>query len=140
MLGQVFQLPIEGEGDAEAQFRKYYLVKCDSFNLDYIFFYTADTKISSIMRGIKVQKNGKEYLNLETIDFKILSYSHFTFYLHELFPGNPELTQTVNKLLDDHRDEFAVEVVPLLEDVISKVYFSFFKGVFDKFSLDELFA
>lgn len=92
------------------------------------------------MTGKKIQRKGQNYLILQTNTFKVNPDALQYFYFHNLFQNNPELTESINNLFNQNRNELAVEVVPLLEGIISKIYMSFFSGVFSTYSLEELFA
>lgn len=60
-------------------------------------------------------------------------------YFHNLFRNNPEITKTVNKVIEDNQDELFKDIHPLVEKIISEIDLSMFKGVFDTYSLNELF-
>lgn len=78
-------------------------------------------------------------MHLDKADYKLAENSLEYLYLPKLIEGNQELTDLLNVFFFANKDIFYAELSPTTEKVTSIVLLSLFKGVFDKFSLDELF-
>lgn len=95
--------------------------------------------MTATLNGKIIQKDGKEYLNLDKSAVKMKDFVLEYIYFHNLFANNPELTERVNQIFLADPETYGEEVVPLIEKVIAEVGLQIFKGSFDRFSLDELF-
>ncbi|KRT86740.1 hemolymph juvenile hormone-binding protein [Oryctes borbonicus] len=117
--GKILQFVLHGEGEMEGKVN--------------------NTKVGIILNGTKINRKGKEYLILENIDYKLLEPPKAYMYFHDLFRNNPEITERVNMVIQENQEELFKDIYPLVEKIISTIDLSLFKGVFDNFSLDELF-
>ncbi|GJQ84882.1 hypothetical protein Trydic_g500 [Trypoxylus dichotomus] len=117
--GKILQFTLHGEGEMEGKVN--------------------NTKVGIILSGKKIQRKGKEYLILEKIDYKLLEPPKAYMYFHDLFRNNPEITERVNMVIQENQEELFKDIYPLVEKIVSTIDLSLFKGVFDNFSLDELF-
>lgn len=78
-------------------------------------------------------------MNIDKTDYKVVSTQIGRIRLNNLFRNNPELTDRINRLFADEQETYYEEMRPLVNQITSAVVSTLFKGVFDTFSLDELF-
>lgn len=88
---------------------------------------------------MKKLRNRKEYLVPDTADIDVAfgpTHLHFS----DIVKGNPELTGKFNKILNANVEQLLSDVKPVVVETLGKVALRLIRGVFDTFSLEELFA
>lgn len=84
-------------------------------------------------------KNGKTYLNFTRIDID-LAFGGGTLKFDDLFKDNPEVSDGLNKVINENAKDFLNELKPAAVQTISSIVFTLTKKVFDRYPIDELFT
>ncbi|CAG9832096.1 unnamed protein product [Diabrotica balteata] len=95
-------------------------------------------EVTLIGHGVRETKHGKTFLKISSIDITpIIGIVNLR--LNNLFNGNPELTETSNKVLNENqevlKEQFAPPIVHIVEGFMSTIISNFF----DHFPIDKLF-
>ncbi|GJQ77544.1 hypothetical protein Trydic_g20933 [Trypoxylus dichotomus] len=91
------------------------------------------TKLS----GERISKNGKKYLDFQNIDFE-LKLGDFKMQLDDLFVGNPELTVTTNRILNENSQSLLPDFEQICRNILSDFTLSSLRRIFRTFPLDVL--
>lgn len=84
------------------------------------------------------EKNGKTFFKLHRDSFDLeIGKSQFQF--DDLFPGNEELNEQTNKVINDSGDILVEDFKPIISDIIYVFGNNIANKVFEKYSLDQLF-
>lgn len=83
-------------------------------------------------------KGGKSYLNFTSIDID-LAFGGGTVKFDNLFKDNPEVSEGLNKVINENVKDFLNELKPAAVQTISTIVFTLAKNVFDRYPIDELF-
>lgn len=116
--GQVLILPIRGNGDSWSN-------------------YTSVTG-TAVLSGKTVQRSAKDYYSLENVDFDI-SVEKATIHMNNLFNGNKELGDAMNKFMTDNWTAVFKELKPVINETIETIIKDIAAKLFQKYSLNELF-
>lgn len=84
-------------------------------------------------------KKGKEYANFDKINLVLHFGTNNTLVFENIFGGNKELTDQTNKIISENIEEIMMEIKPVFDDTVAQITLSILRGVFDRYSLDELF-
>lgn len=85
-------------------------------------------------------KNGKEYIQLKNAAKSVISYKNAGLTLTNVFPGNEQLTNEVNRVMNDNFDEITKDINPVLFETITKIIDETYIGpVLQEYALSELF-
>ncbi|GJQ84877.1 hypothetical protein Trydic_g495 [Trypoxylus dichotomus] len=91
------------------------------------------------VNGKKVTRHGKEYFEMDSATYKFASYKVDRVYFSNLFANNAELTERVNKIINENSDELFADTYPAVEKIIDALVVNIIKATFGRYSLDELF-
>ncbi|XP_067014581.2 protein takeout [Anabrus simplex] len=116
--GQILVLPIRGDGDSWSN-------------------YTGVTGKASL-NGHPETRNGKVYMELDEFKFEI-KVDHATIMMNNLFNGNKELGDAMNKFMSDNWEAVFAELKPVVDQAISAILKDVAQKVFKKFPYEELF-
>lgn len=110
-----------------------------TLNSNTVLLISDDTTSTLMLEAHKIKRNGKEYMKIDKATYKITDTNILYVNLHNLFGNNQELTDRINALFLQDKQVYYEEFSPLVEKIVQEICHSWFKGVFDTFSLDELF-
>ncbi|KAF7285564.1 hypothetical protein GWI33_010474, partial [Rhynchophorus ferrugineus] len=117
--GKVLILPIKGNGKC--------VVELENGDLEYTFKYRLE------------DKNGVEYSMVEpddVMEFKI-EKAHYNF--ENLFNGNKQLGDNVNKFMNEHPQEFLSEFSGTIKATLTSIARDITRGVFQNIPFKDLF-
>ncbi|KAF5297031.1 hypothetical protein FQA39_LY12245 [Lamprigera yunnana] len=116
--GKVMMFPVQGNG------------KCS--------FIFKDVKLTLEMHGSKFEKKGVEYLKIQDVSVKYVP-KHAEFHFDNLFNGDKELGDAMNKLINDNWHDLFEEVRGGFEEGFTHLFKHTTNAIFTKVPLDELF-
>lgn len=93
----------------------------------------------ALISGEKFTKKGKEYADFNNIELTLNFGRNNSLVFENIFRGNKELTDQTNKIISENIEGIMMEVKPVFDNTVSEIALSILRGVFDRFSLDELF-
>ncbi|KRT81255.1 hemolymph juvenile hormone-binding protein, partial [Oryctes borbonicus] len=83
------------------------------FNVNY-----TQIEVYSKLSGERIIKNGKEYLDFQTVDYQ-MKLGDFKMQLDDLFVGNPELTMTTNRILNENSQSLLPDFEEICRNILS---------------------
>lgn len=89
------------------------------------------------MKAERFNRNGQEYLRIKDI-FAEFNIGHASVHLDSLFNGNQELSDTLNKFLNENWRAVTAEVKPELEEFISKFLNETTSSLFNRYPYAQL--
>nr|AGM32444.1 hemolymph juvenile hormone binding protein (JHBP) [Coptotermes formosanus] len=116
--GRILALPISGSGDSWSN-------------------YTVVTGTGSLI-GHKESRDGKDYMKLDQFKFSV-DVAHADIHLNNLFNGNKELGDAMNRFMRSNWEAVFKEMKPVVDEAITSILTDIARKVFDRFSLAELF-
>lgn len=90
------------------------------------------------LKGIKKEINGQTHFVVNKLDIKIKVQSGKIF-LEDLFGGDKTLGEIINKVINDNFDAFTLDLIPLIEKSLAKIFKSTGNKIFKRFTLAQLF-
>lgn len=87
--------------------------------------------------GERITKGGKEYINFDKIDYQV-KFGDFQPQLDDLFINNPELTNTVNRVLNENSQSLIPDFEEVCERVLGEFMLASMRRMFRTFPLDDL--
>lgn len=69
------------------------------------------------------------YVDVETVKWR----------LGDLFKGNKELNDHINKVIEENIESLTDEIKPVVAETIKSIFLQFLNQVYDKFPLDVLY-
>ncbi|KAE8747297.1 hypothetical protein FOCC_FOCC005941 [Frankliniella occidentalis] len=117
LQGQILLLPIQGHGHSSGNY--------------------SNIEATATMTGQRVIRDGREYMDVKEflVDFQI---GHASVHLDNLFDGDKELGEIMNKFLNENWRTVAKEVQPILEDTIGELFKTFANKIYHMYPLDVL--
>ncbi|KAJ1528364.1 hypothetical protein ONE63_006783 [Megalurothrips usitatus] len=117
LQGRILMLPIQGHGHSSGNY--------------------SNIEAVATMTGQRVIRDGREYLDVKEflVNFQI---GHASVHLGNLFDGDEELGETMNRFLNDNWQSVAREVQPILEDTIAELFKTFANKIYHMYPLDIL--
>lgn len=91
------------------------------------------------MVGKRFIRKGKEYVNFDDIQLDLQFGPNNTLIFENIFRGNKELTDQTNRIISENIEGIMMEVKPVFDSTVAQVALNLLKGIFNRFSLDELF-
>lgn len=90
------------------------------------------------VRGSKVMRDGVEHVRFDTLQVKI-KIGQQKINLDNLFNGDPVLGQIGNQIINDNSDLFLQEIVPGLEQSLSKTFLNIANQILENATFGEMF-
>ncbi|KAK3912598.1 Protein takeout [Frankliniella fusca] len=117
LQGRILMLPIQGHGHSSGNY--------------------TNIEATATMTGQRVIRGGREYMDVKEflVDFQI---GHASVHLGNLFDGDQELGEIMNKFLNENWRSVAREVQPILEDTIAELFKTFANKIYHMYPLDVL--
>ncbi|KAK9497011.1 hypothetical protein O3M35_012805 [Rhynocoris fuscipes] len=117
--GKILVLPISGSGDSWSNY--------------------TDVTIKATLKGSKEVKQNKNYFKVDRFDFD-LNVGKAIIHFNNLFNGNKELGDAMNKFMSENWEAVYKELKPVVNEAVSAILKDVAEKVFSKFPMDELFA
>lgn len=137
MKGRILILQLNGFGKCEGNYSECFVVKV-------LFFFTrtfvvANLQTRSVISGHRVIKKGKEHINFDKIVLDLHFGEQNSLAFENIFRGNKELTDQTNKIISENIEGIMMEVKPVFDETVAQIVLGVLRGVFDRYSLDDLF-
>ncbi|KAB0790985.1 hypothetical protein PPYR_14554 [Photinus pyralis] len=116
--GNILMLPINGEGDCAVDLE--------------------DLKATFTMIGEMFEKDGKKYMELKTFNVSLVP-GLVEFNFENLFSGERQLGDEMNKLLNENWRKIYLDVRAAYEEALGAVFKSIANLIFKKIPYDEMF-
>uniref|UniRef100_A0A336MQ09 CSON004043 protein n=1 Tax=Culicoides sonorensis TaxID=179676 RepID=A0A336MQ09_CULSO len=97
----------------------------------------SDVDAIASLKAERFTRNGREYLKVKDI-FAEFNIGHASVHLDSLFNGNQELSDTLNKFLNENWRAVTAEIKPELEDFISNLLNETTTTLFDRYPYEQL--
>ncbi|XP_050537909.1 circadian clock-controlled protein daywake-like [Daktulosphaira vitifoliae] len=117
--GKILMLPIKGNGLFVGNFSN------------------IDTSLRIVLKTEK-RKNGKLHYDFKEKNIN-LNIGNAKINFSNLFNGNKEMSNNVNRFINENWRSLLQETKPLFEDTVLAMFVNIYKPVFDMYSIDELF-
>lgn len=108
-----------------------------TLNVSY-FFFVGGVLLTGNITAKPIEKNGKMHFKADGESAKV-DVETIKFHLDDLFSGNPQLTDNLNKVIDENTNVLAADIIPVVSETLSTIFLKFINGVNDKFPLDVLY-
>ena len=82
--------------------------------------------------------NGKVHFILSKLDIKI-TVEKGKIIFENLFGGQKALGDTINKIINDNFDVFALDLIPLIEKSLGRIFKNTSNKIFKRFTKEQLF-
>uniref|UniRef100_A0A1B6CP84 Protein takeout n=1 Tax=Clastoptera arizonana TaxID=38151 RepID=A0A1B6CP84_9HEMI len=116
--GQILLLPVQGSGDSWSNYTTVFA--------------------TGVLKGHPVKKSGKEFLHLD--DMKVdLKVKKGVIHMNNLFNGNKELGDAMNKFMTDNWEIVFQELKPAVQQVIELLCKDIALKVLSRYSLEDMF-
>lgn len=106
--------------------------------IHYFFLISENARAYVKMRGIKVHKDGNDYVKFKELPLRI-KVEDAQIHLDNLFGGDPVLGQVGNNIINDNHKLFLAEVLPGLEKGLSKSFVEISDNILQTATFDEMF-
>ncbi|KAF5284906.1 hypothetical protein FQA39_LY16861 [Lamprigera yunnana] len=116
--GRILMLPISGNGTCT--------------------YHLKNVKIKFDMQGEVIERNGKQYLEIKE-NKVLLRPEEVRFEFRNLFNGDEQLGNEMNKLLNENWKEVFYDVVHAYEEAVGAVFKLYINKIFNKIPYDEIF-
>jgi len=116
--GKILVLPITGNGDSWSNY--------------------TDVTIKAVLTGKPETRNGKTYFGIDKFDCD-LDVQKATIHMNNLFNGNKELGDAMNRFMSENWEVVYKELKPVINEAVSVLLKDVAQKVFKKFPRDELF-
>lgn len=112
-----------------------------SFCIEHTFCFIclANLEARAVISGQRALRKEKEYINFDKIDLNLHFGQPNTLVFDNIFKDNTELTDQTNKIISENIVGIMAEIKPVFDDTVAQLVLGLLKGVFDRYSLDELF-
>lgn len=92
-----------------------------------------------VISGQRFTRNGQEYASFDKVKLDLGFGTNNSLVFENIFRGNKELTDQTNKIISENIEGIMMEVKPVFDDTVAQITLTILRGVFNRFSLDELF-
>ncbi|XP_066900886.1 protein takeout [Halyomorpha halys] len=92
----------------------------------------------SIVTGLPVVKKNKTYLEVKSFDYSFKP-SRMRLQFDNLFNGEKQLSDSMNKILNDNWEEVLREMKPSFEEALSQIFRDYVNRLYQRVSLEELY-
>ncbi|KAJ9577480.1 hypothetical protein L9F63_005981 [Diploptera punctata] len=116
--GKVLVLPIQGNGDSWSNY--------------------TDVTGTAALIGHKETRKGEDFWKLDKLNFS-LAVKRAIIHMNNLFNGNKQLGDSMNKFMSDNWEVVFEELKPVVDEAISAILYDVAIKVFDRFPMNQLF-
>lgn len=93
----------------------------------------------AVISGKRLMRKGKEHVDFDKISLELHFGNQNTLVFENIFRGNKELTDQTNKIISENIEGIMMEIKPVFDETVAQLVLSLLKGVFDRYSIDDLF-
>lgn len=109
------------------------------FSNSFTFIITANLETQAVINGQRFGRRGKEYINFSKIKLDIQFGNPNSMVFDNIFRGNKELTDQTNRVISENIEGIMMEIKPVFDDTVAQLVLGLLRGVFNRYSLDDLF-
>lgn len=92
-----------------------------------------------MISGERFTKRGKEYINFSKVKLNLHFGPQNALTFENIFRDNKELTDQTNKIISENIEGIMTEIKPVFDETVAQLALGLLKGVFNRYSVDELF-
>lgn len=101
--------------------------------------FSANLQVRTEISGSRIVKKGKEFVDFNKISLDLQFGERNSLVFEDIFRGNKELSDQTNKILSENVQAIMMEIKPVFHETVSQLVLGLLKGVFGRFSLEDLF-
>lgn len=137
MKGRILILQLNGVGKCEGNYSEFSSLK---FFVNYKkVIFIANLQTRAVISGHRLMRKGKEHINFDKIVLDLHFGDKNSLVFENIFRGNQELTDQTNKIISENIEGIMMEVKPVFDETVAQLVLGLLRGVFDRYSLDDLF-